>query len=219
MSHLIQVDAGAMYNIATVTAVSPKGVTVHAEDTDTQSFTPKVTMTVTATGTFEDDIGYSDNIAQVGEHIKWEVVIHNDGATTLNNITLTDPTLTALQVPLECRVGASVVTFDKYFTLAPGQYVICDSLQPITQELINYGSATNTATATAKGPKLQPVNPPAVVTTVVLPVLKQATMKKTGRYVNEDENPLVSLGDSLYFNITLQNTGKSSYIYNIVVCN
>jgi hypothetical protein len=207
-----QVDAGALHNIATVSAVSPKGVTVTAEDSDSQQFSPKVTMTVTATGTFEDDIGHSDNLAQVGEHIKWGVVIHNDGATTLNNITLTDPTLTALHVPLECRLGASVVTFDNYFTLAPGQSVVCDSLQPITQALINYGSATNTATATAKGPKQQDVTPPPVLTTVQLPVLKQATMKKTGKYVNDDENPYVSLGDHVDFEIALQNTGQTLYI-------
>ena len=73
--------------------------------------------------------------AKVGDVLNYTLTALNDGTTTLNNVTITDPTLTNFS----CSGSPA--------SLAPGQSLTCTGTYTVTQADVNAGKVAYTATA------------------------------------------------------------------------
>ncbi len=126
------IDAQERLNTATASGTTPAGASVNASGSTSVNLDPAVpTVEVTkALSASEPDSAYSI----VGQEIEFEVTVRNTGNITLNSTTVTDDL-----VPGEtCNVGE----------LAPGEEdTSCTFTYLVTQEDIDRGELTNTATA------------------------------------------------------------------------
>ena len=149
-------DAGVVYNLATVEGTSPTGQKVTNTSTDPTSYPseyfnpscPTCTVTVLPQspkialilkGSFQDENG--DGQAQVGETIEYTYIIMNRGNVTLSNVWIQDSKTGldinsgSINLPID---GVDNTTFSRKYT--------------ITQEDIIAGNVTNQATVFATSP-------------------------------------------------------------------
>lgn len=131
-----QVDAGQIRNSATVTA---KFGDQEVEDSD------DVTVPFTATGVLnvvKTGVGPTGT-AKVGDTITWTIEVSNQGAATVNGVSVND-SLQGLS-DLTWNVGDEA----KLAALAPGVTVTATATYSITQADIEAGEVTNTAIASS----------------------------------------------------------------------
>jgi len=151
-----EIDAGVVYNLATVIATPPDGSDIIETSTDptpyfSSSANPycpnctitdlvqKNSITITEDGTYEDT--NNDGMTNVGDNIIYKYVITNKGNTTLNNVYVTNINAVVFGRPISSlEVGQSDINT---FT----------SIHAITQEEIDNGVVYNLATVSATPPK------------------------------------------------------------------
>jgi uncharacterized repeat protein (TIGR01451 family) len=127
----------AITNTATATATGANNAP--AEATDTETITPEAAapaIEITKTGTYNDTDG--DGRASAGDQITYAFTVENTGNVTLTGVTVTDPKVTVSGTPIAVMAPGALDgnTFTAVYTL--------------TQEDIDAGTFTNTATATGQ---------------------------------------------------------------------
>jgi uncharacterized repeat protein (TIGR01451 family) len=186
------IDAGSpIVNTATASGTSPDGTLV-------PSLTSTAIVTVTRTPALSLVKTADVTAAAVGQTLTYSFLVTNTG-----NVTITDPvidegafsgsgTLSAIQ----CPTGP--------ITLAPGDDVTCTATYTATQDDVDSGSLTNTATVTGTPPTgtPPPVSPPStsVVTTSPAPAL---TIVKTA-----DATTITRAGQVVTYSFAVTNTGN-----------
>ncbi|MEN9908689.1 MAG: hypothetical protein RLZZ540_1838, partial [Bacteroidota bacterium] len=211
------IDAGVVYNLATVNATTNLGTSITATSTDP---TPCVTCPVnpscvTCTAT---PIVQTNSIALVktavvggtgvlGDVITYTFSVTNTGNTTLHNVVVTDP-MTGL-----------VISGSPIASLAPG--VTNTSIKGtyvITQADVNAGKVTNSALVTAKDPQnnnITDISGTTITTdnstetpvtqTNTIALVKTASVGGAG-----------GLGDTITYTFAVTNTGTTT-LTNVVV--
>ncbi|RMB56077.1 DUF11 domain-containing protein, partial [Dokdonia sinensis] len=228
------IDAGAVYNLATAEAEDPNGdpVTDDSEDPtpvdpeDVDPDCPDCTVTildqtpsilVTKDGTYVDDNG--DGITNEGDLVVYNFTVTNTGNVTLFNVTITDPLVDVMGGPIGLPVGTSNSTT---FT---AEY-------EITQADIDAGAVYNLATAEAEDPNGDPVtddseDPTPVdpedvdpdcpdCTVTILDQTPSILVTKDGTYVDDNGDGITNEGDLVVYNFTVTNTGNVT-LFNVTI--
>ncbi|RVT78391.1 DUF11 domain-containing protein [Flavobacterium sufflavum] len=219
-THIItqaDIDAGVVYNLATVTAVTPFGTTITATSTDP---TPCGSCPVNpgCTDCTATLVPQTDGIALVktavvggtgakGDVITYTFSVTNTGNTTLTNIVVTDP-----------MVGLSI-TGNPIASLAPGATnTSITGIYVITQADVDAGKVTNSALVTAKDPQNNDITDISGTTVTTddnteIPVTQnpKIALVKTGSVGGAG-----GLGDPITYTFAVTNTGTTT-LTNIVV--
>ncbi|WP_277602621.1 DUF7507 domain-containing protein [Macrococcus armenti] len=176
-----EVDSGKLTNTATVTGTPPGGITPPtAEDT----------VEVTQEGTTNIALEKSADKAsvKVGDEVTYDFKVTNTGTVTLKDVTLTDP------------MFKDGVTLDKT-TLAPGESTTGHATHVVTQEEVDAGILTNTATVTGTPPG--DLTPPTAEDTVDIP-----TNAATSITLDKSTNATtLKVGDEVTYDFKVTNTG------------
>ncbi|WP_284254231.1 DUF7507 domain-containing protein [Pseudolysinimonas kribbensis] len=186
------IDAGGVVsNTATATGVAPSGVvalSIPSTATVNVTRTPALTLAKTADVT----------AAAAGQHLTYSFLVTNTG-----NVTITDPVIdegafsgSGALSAIQCPTGP--------ISLAPGDDVSCTADYTATQDDVDSGALTNTATVTGTPPDgtTPPVSPPStsVVTTSPAPAL---TIVKTA-----DAAKVTRAGQVVTYSFAVTNTGN-----------
>ncbi len=133
-----------------------------------------------------------------GQVLSYAYVVTNTGNVTITNpITVTDDriispnTVNCTPLPLN--------------GLAPSQSISCTALYSVTQQDIDAGTITNTATATDGAT----VSPPAALT-INATQSSTIVVQKSSSYIDINSDNIVNAGDQLVYNYTATNTGNVS---------
>jgi uncharacterized repeat protein (TIGR01451 family) len=127
------VDAGSVTNTATASATSGDP---HTVTSNTSSVTVEASKRTTTLSLVKSSGSVAYTIA--GQVIAYTYKVTNTGTTTENDVAVSDNLISDVSCP-----DAS---------LAPGQSETCTGSYTVTQEDVDNGSITNTASATAKAP-------------------------------------------------------------------
>ncbi|MFV0253427.1 MAG: hypothetical protein ACK5H2_08825 [Beutenbergiaceae bacterium] len=181
------VASGVLTNIATATGSSPVADISGAGRSDVTILGfPEISGTKSAQITDLD----GDGMVEAGDVISYAITVHNSGTADVTAITVTDP----MGEP-DC---------DRT-TVVPDQTATCTFTMVLTQDQIDAGSLTNTATITATGAGKALTSAPSVTTP--LPSRPAAAVAKAGE-VTDGGDGTVGAGDSIDYLITVTNTGN-----------
>jgi len=183
------VDRGSIVNTATATATDSHGTDVNASQskTVTAAAAPAVQLTKTAS---------PSQVSTVGTDVTYTFVVRNSGNVTLNQIALTDP-LSGLGA-ISCTptaLGGS---------LAPGATTTCTAVRKSTQDDIDAGQVTNTATVNGTAPDGTKVSATSSA---------KVTATQSPNYtIQKQASPLqvTKAGEVVIYSITVANTGNTS---------
>ncbi|MFC6098282.1 gliding motility-associated C-terminal domain-containing protein [Flavobacterium qiangtangense] len=235
------IDAGVVYNLATVNGQDPNGGPVTDTSVDPNPLNPsdplfdpacpdctvvpivqEPNMTLTKEGTWQDTDG--NGMASVGDTIIYAFTVTNTGNVTLSNISIADP-LTGL-----------VLSGGPIITLAPG---LSDStsitgIYAVTQADIEAGAVYNLATATGTDTNGNPISEVSVdptpidvndplfdpacpdCTVVLLPQVSQIAIIKTGVFNDDNQDNIAQIGETITYSFEVVNTGNMT-LYNVTV--
>ena len=169
-------DAGEVVNVAEATATPLPGP-VSDEVT--------VPLTVNPFASIDKVLVGDTPMTTVGQVVTFTVTVSNDGNVTLGAVNISDPTAT-----LDCPTGT---------TLAPGKKIVCTASHVVTQQDLDAGSYTNTATVDTD--RTDPLSDSATVEAIQSPSLSVAKVVDSGA-------PYSAVGASVTFTITVTNTGN-----------
>ena len=112
--------------------------------------TPSIEVTKTSTITHSD----SDVSVGVGDTINYTITVENTGNTTLTGVTVSDTILDSAGVGLTLTTGPTYDTSNTATegTLGVGESATYDATFVITQQAVNAGGVSNTASVTSKDP-------------------------------------------------------------------
>ena len=192
--------AGTIVNTASVSGTDPDGNPVEAEDTATvtpEPTNPHLTIVKVTTSKPENQKNYV-----LGETIKYEVKVTNDGNLTLTNIAV-DDILTEGHWEIE--------------SLAPGESTVYETSYVVTEKDILAGQVLNVATATGESP--DPEKEPEVVPGDTVdptdPKKGHITITKESTSTPKNEETY-ELGETITYKITVTNDGNLT-LTNVVV--
>ena len=182
------IDSGQADNLADVSGVDPNGKTV--SDTGSASVplagTPSLTLVKQA---IESSYSAVDTV------LHYTYAVENTGNVSLaGRVSVSDDKATDESCPDLTTVGNNDSSFD------PGETVTCTASYTVTQDDLNAGSVTNTASAHAGGTESNEDS--ATVDAVQAPAL---TLAKQATEAGYD-----AVGDVLHYTYTVQNTGNVS---------
>ena len=189
------IDAGTFTNTATATGTPPVGGNVSSSDDDTQTITPFASMTLVKTGTLHQNIAGLPTVTDKDDTITYTFAVKNTGNVTLSNITLSD--LTEIINGTRSDPLAPDATDSTTFT----------ATHVLTQAEINSGKYDNTATTTAKTPKLADVQATDTesITGLATPSL---SLVKTGTWHDGFTVGRADAGETITYTFTVTNTGN-----------
>ena len=191
------IDAGTFHNYASVTGDPPVGSTVSDVDDDEQTLTADPELTLTKTGTFNDES--TDSLAQPGETISYSFTVENTGNVTLTNITLAD------------NVGGITVSGGPIASLDPGDSdsSTFTATYTITQDDVDAGTFHNVATVTGTPPIGDDITDDGDED-VTLPQSPSIEVVKTGTLHNDvvAPNTQTNVGDQITYTFRVENTGN-----------
>ncbi|KAB2731087.1 DUF7507 domain-containing protein [Brucella intermedia] len=191
-----KIDAGRVTNTATATGNTPSG-TPYESNPDTEVVPPDQTpgLTIDKKGTLNDTNGNA--LVDPGESITYTFLVRNSGAVTLTDVTVNDPML--------AKAGVTVTPGPQ--TLAPNGSVTFSVTYTPSQEEIDSGQVTNTATATGKTPTGTPVE--SEPDTELVPPARNAglSIKKTGMLNDKDGDGLIDPDETISYSFLVTNTG------------
>nr|WP_313372702.1 choice-of-anchor D domain-containing protein [Brucella intermedia] len=191
-----KIDAGRVTNTATATGNTPSG-TPYESNPDTEVVPPDQTpgLTIDKKGTLNDTNGNA--LVDPGESITYTFLVRNSGAVTLTDVTVNDPML--------AKAGVTVTPGPQ--TLAPNGSVTFSVTYTPSQEEIDSGQVTNTATATGKTPTGTPVE--SEPDTELVPPARNAglSIKKTGTLNDKDGDGLIDPDETISYSFLVTNTG------------
>ncbi len=181
------VDAGSVTNSATASATgpyangvssSPSSVTVDASDAITSLSLLKSTT--------------SAQYGAAGDTIDYDYLVTNTGTTTVSNIGVTDNLVSTVDCP--------------DYSLAPDASETCTGSYTVTQDDVDAGSVTNTATASATGPYANAVssNPSSVTVTASGAASSLSLAKST------TSTGYGAAGDTIDYDYLVTNTGTTT---------
>ncbi len=192
------VDAGTVDNQAAASAVGAAGEPV-GSTSDGARLTVEQRTGLTLTKSGELDDRDDSGAANLDDGVAWTFALTNTGTTTLTQPTVSDPTAGAVT----CPAGP----------VAPGASVTCraDAVHTVTQDEVDAGSVTNTATASALPPCADPDACTPVVSdaaTAVLPITGATglTLVKRAEVIGDGDG-LTDPGDRIRWTFTVTNTG------------
>ncbi|MEO6468378.1 MAG: hypothetical protein ABIP21_04700, partial [Acidimicrobiia bacterium] len=186
------VDAGSYVNTATINGLNPSNAAV--------SNTASKTVTASSTSTFGLTKSASPSSGVVaGSVVAYTITGTNTGATTLHNVTVTDP----LVGTLSCSPAAPA-------TLAPNATITCTGTYTVTQANVDAGSFLNTATINGLSPTNTPVTQTAS-TTVTATQTATLGLTKTA-----SPSSGVTAGSVISYSYAGQNTGTVT-LHNVTV--
>jgi uncharacterized repeat protein (TIGR01451 family) len=181
------VDAGSVTNTATVSATTsgnetvtsaPSSVTVNATDATTSISVAKST-TSTGYGTAGDTIPYS-------------YLVTNTGSTTLNSVAVADNLVSSVSCPNS--------------SLAPGASETCTGTYTVTQNDVDAGSVTNTATASGTNAANVTVSSsPSSVTVLASNAVSSLSLAKS-----TTSTGFGAAGDDINYSYLVTNTGTTT---------
>ncbi len=185
------VDAGAVSNVATASAVPARGELAPVTDAATVAVPQSAALSAVKSGVF-----VGAGIGQVGDVVQYEIVATNTGNVTISEGGLIDPmpglfdvSIAWSGVPGVLEVGDSVTGRGKY---------------RITQADVDAGSVVNTGTVGGRTPAgaLIEVDTNTVVMNTVLPA-PGLSVEKTGTLAGDG-----GVGDTIDYAFTIENSGN-----------
>ena len=187
------IDAAGVDNSATVTAESPTGTEVTAEDAVSTGLETQPSLAVAKSAG-------ASSFASPGEQVVYEIVVTNTGNASLSDVRVSDAS--ADKRSLACDMEPPVA-------LLPGGMVNCTAVRTATQSDIDHGMISNTATAAGQDPAGSAVVGQDTVTVNA----KQApsiTIVKTAAIDDAVVLPTdrTDAGDLVTYTITVTNTGN-----------
>ncbi|MEO9325656.1 GEVED domain-containing protein [Nocardioides sp. C4-1] len=188
------VNSGAVNNTATATGTPPTGpaITSAPDSTSTPTSTLRA-ISLLKQAAAPVDVNTNGRV-DAGDTIAYTFIVTNNGAQTLNAITIND----AKAGPVTCPTTP----------LLPGTSLSCTKTYTITQADVDGGSVVNTATATGT-----PTTGPAVTSapsSTTTPTTATATMtvdKQAAAPVDVNSNGRVDAGDTIAYRFVVVNTG------------
>lgn len=180
-------DAGFETNTATATGTPPTGNNVTSTSTRTVTFL--TTPSIKVVKTFEWTTG---NGSAVGDVVTYTYTVTNTGNVTLDPVSVSDDKLGSITL--------------SNTTLAPGEQTTGTATLTLTQDLLNQGSQTNTATATGTPPVGDNITDTSTrtVTFLTTPSIK---IVKTFEWTTGNG---AAVGDVVAYTYTVTNTGNVS---------
>ncbi len=190
------INNGNVVNTATAIGTPPSGDPL-VSDPDTVTVPPDQTprLTIDKSGVLQDKD--SDGFVDEGEEIVYSFIVRNTGNVTLTDVTVKDSLLAA--------EGISVSPGPQ--TLAPGDEVTFTATYVATQDKIDAGRVTNTATATGttpSGTSYESTPDTEIVPSDQTPGL---TIDKKGTLNDTNGNGLVDPGESITYSFLVRNSG------------
>ncbi|MCM3778694.1 DUF7507 domain-containing protein [Microbacterium hydrocarbonoxydans] len=152
---------------------------------------PAIRVVKSATPTSEEQF-------TVGQAVTYSFVVTNTGNVALADVEVTDTgfTGTGTLSPVVCPAGAA--------NLAPAASVTCTATYTVTQDDVDAGSITNSATATGTPPQgPPPVSPPSEVTIPSVDPAPALTIVKSSDVETIDE-----AGETITYSFLVTNTGN-----------
>ena len=233
------INFGKVINQATATGKDPNGTPVTDDSDDPKNPTnddnnndgePDDPTVIPLPGKAEISIQKSsefldandNNLAEVGEFIKYTFVVTNIGAVTLDSVVVVDPLFGAM-IPAMNYLGALSAGGA---TMAPGEEGSFMALYALTQEDIDAGLVENQATAIGKDPNGDPVTDisddpkdltnddpnldgePDDPTITPLPGRSTINIIKVGEFVDANQDGISQVGEVIRYTIETQNTGS-----------
>ncbi|RCS22958.1 DUF11 domain-containing protein [Phyllobacterium salinisoli] len=192
-----EIDAGEVSNTATGVGTPPSGQPTESPP-DTVVVPPEQAsgMTINKTGTLNDLD--SDGLLDPGETVSYSFLVRNTGAVTLTNVTVSDPLLANANVALD--QGPQ--------TLAPGASFTFTATYTPTQDEIDSGSVSNTATGTGTPPSGPPEESPPDTVVVPPDETPGLMIDKTGTLNDLDGDGLIDPGETISYAFLVTNTGS-----------
>ncbi|MFD8320714.1 DUF7507 domain-containing protein [Kitasatospora purpeofusca] len=186
------VNAGKITNTAQATATPPAGTTtpVSNESSATVNAPPRPGLLLRQS---VDDGGH----LKVGTVLHYSYEVTNTGNVTLTDAGIEEPDFTG-------SGGAPGVTCpDAAKSMAPGAKVTCTARYTVTQEDVERGGITNTASATGTPPGGTPATSPPSATKVSSTPVAGLDLVKTA-----DTTQATHAGQVITYTFTLTNTGN-----------
>ncbi|MCP4305877.1 MAG: DUF11 domain-containing protein [bacterium] len=201
------VDAGRIDNTATATGFQPNGLPISDSDDEVvfPDRNPSIDLTKTLLSNADED-GSGD--VSLGDTITYRFVAENDGDVGLDNVGISDP-LPGLS-PLGCTPAPGS-------SLAPTAAMTCTATYVVTQADVDAGEILNTGTANGDdsgGGGAVTDQDSVTVSTAQNPSIN--IVKSFTTNTDEDGSADVSLGDTLTYEMVVQNSGDVT-LSNIAV--
>ncbi len=176
------VDAGSVSNTASVTGTPPTGDPVTDEDTFVVTMTSAPSIELIKSGALDGD-------AAAGETVTYTFTVTNTGNVNLTNLILTDPML-----------GGQLTLTST--SLAPGDAATGTATYTLTQDDVDAGSVSNTASVSGTPPTGDPVTDDGTFTTP-LAADPSIELVKSGALDGD-----AVAGDTVTYTFTVTNTGN-----------
>ena len=188
------IDAGSVLNLATATGDGPAGTTVRDATDDalvTIAQQPGISLTKTATPA---------TVTAVGDVVTYDFVVTNTGDVSLSGVTVVDG-----------LAGLGAVTCaDPSSTLLPGASRACSAQRLTTQDDLDAGSVTNTATVSAELPKGDPNDPADDVTDDDAAVVTATQQPGLSLAKTADVSSVDAAGDTIGYTFVITNNGNTT---------
>lgn len=185
----LELDSGGpLVNVATATGEGPGGPVPPAESPPVEvpvTQVPGLTLTKSA-----DPV---DALPAVDELVTYTFLALNTGNVTLTDVTITDP-MEGLSA-LDCDLPLPA-------TLEPAGHVTCIATYAVTQDDVDDGTLTNTATATGTPPAGEPIE---ATDTVSVPADQVPGIDLAKR---ADRSSVDTAGEVITYTLTVTNTGN-----------
>jgi uncharacterized repeat protein (TIGR01451 family) len=195
-------DAGHVADTATATGVGEAGGTSPESDPATVTIPtveadPQVSIVKSGTVSPAADQG----AVRVGDTIAYSYVVRNTGNVSLTSVGVIDP----LGGPVTCPTPSP--------SLAPGDSVTCtaDTPHTVTQDDVDAGQVTDTATATGTGVR-GGESPPSNPSTVTIPAatVVSVSLDKLALVDPIGDQRGAAVGDTIHYIYRVTNTGNVS---------
>lgn len=211
------IDAGSISNQATVTAPDPidpvnnPPVIDQSDDPATAANDDPTVTTIDNTDAFtvsKVDLPAADGAYDMlGEIVTYTITVTNTGNTTLSSFVITDN-------------NADTITPSTIASIAPGASVNVTATRAITQQDIDAGAITNTASVSAQNPNGQPLTPvlsddPDVGGTndpTITPIVQNSSFAftKVDTFNDENSDTIPQSGETISYQFTVENTGNTT---------
>ena len=184
------VDNGTVLNEATVTGTPPTGLDPPSDTDDHATpFPPVPGIALEKTADFTAPLS-------AGDEITYMLAVTNTGNVSLTAITVTDDLVD--ESAIDCGDGTNVIA-----RMAPGGPRVCTVTYIVTQDDIDAGGVTNTASVTGNPPFGLPPETDDATADVPIPPQPALTLDKSAL---ADEP--VATGDTVTYEFEVTNTGN-----------
>lgn len=181
------IDAGFITNIATASARELTGGVILSEAVEVTADADQ-----TPALTIDKQVDSGSPYAAAGAVVAYSYTVTNTGNVSVDNLAVTDDKITTVS----CDVT----------TLAPGEQAVCTADYTVTQQDIDDGSLTNTASAAGTDPNAAEVSSAAVQATANATQAPSLLLDK--QIVQGD--PYAAVDDAIEYSYTLTNDGNET---------